>query len=109
MSSKDFHDYIIKDVFLDIPGITSKRMFGGYGLYKDGIFFAIISDDAIYFKVGPNNQADFEKKGSKPFTYAKKDGKQVVMSFWEFPPDVMEDKEELKDWVEKSVEAARNK
>ena len=105
--SKDssFHDYILQDLFAGIDGITSKRMFGGWGLYRHGIFFAIISDDKVYFKVGESNQKDYEKFGSKPFSYPMKDGTMsTLVSYWDLPADMLEDKELLEEWIEKSVQ-----
>lgn len=103
MSDKDFHDYIIYDVMSDISGVTSKRMFGGYGIYKDEILFAIISDGKLYFKVGEYNRADFEKAGSKPLMYSTKKKENIALSYWELPADIMEDKEQLKRWVSGSM------
>lgn len=106
MGKSDFHDYLTRDVFNDTDGISSRRMFGGYGFYKDGIFFGLLQDDQLYFKVGDSNKKDYEEMGSKPFKYSKKD-KEVALSFWEVPVDVLEDKERIIDWVEKAVAEAK--
>ncbi|MCR4263162.1 MAG: TfoX/Sxy family protein [Candidatus Roizmanbacteria bacterium] len=102
---KDFYEYIKTDVLNEIDGIISRAMFGGYGFYRDGIFFALISDGKLYFKVGPNNRNEYEKYGSKPFVYTGHKGKSVTMSYWELPADILEDKGQLAEWVEKAVEA----
>lgn len=103
MSDKSFFEYVVGDVLSDIDGITSRAMFGGWGIYKDGKIFAIIADGKLYFKVGDINRRDFEKRGSGPFTYMGKGGKPYAMSYWELPEDVMENKVEISDWIEKSV------
>lgn len=87
-------------------------MFGGYGIYKDEIIFALIAYDVLYFKVDATNKADYEQKGSKPFTYSQGKHKATTMSYWEVPSDILEDKEELKKWMMKAVDVsinARNK
>ena len=50
-----------------VGAITSKRMFGGVGLYAGDLFFALIDDDTLYFKVDDSNRGDFERAGSGPF------------------------------------------
>lgn len=97
--SAEFHDYVIHDVLGGIPGITSKAMFGGYGIYKDGKIFAIIVDGELYFKVDDNTVLDFKKLGSSQFTYEKKDGKKYAMNYWLLPEEIMEDNEKLELWV----------
>ena len=82
-------------------------MFGGWGIYKDGVIFAIIDDGQLYFKVGENNKADYEKEGSKPFEYPMPSGKKISLSYWELPADVMDDHERLLSWIEKSLEASK--
>ncbi len=102
-----FHDYVIGEVFREIPGVTSRPMFGDWGVYRDGIFFAIIAGGRLYFKADETNQADYEQAGSEPFVYKGKDGKKMTMSYWELPAEVMEQPDELATWVEKSLQASK--
>ncbi len=64
---QSFHDYVVQDLLEKESGITSRAMFGGWGIYKNGLIFAINSDGELYFKVGDSNRADFEKVGSHPY------------------------------------------
>ncbi len=104
----DFHDYIIGDVLIDLPNITSKRMFGGYGIYQDGYIFAIITSDSdLYFKVDESNQADYEALQSEPFVYeGHKTRKPVMMPYWRLLDEILEDRSVITEWVEKSVEVS---
>ena len=68
--------------------VTAKRMFGGWGLYRERQIFAIIADDRLYFKVDEHNRPDYEAAGSQPFTYNAK-GKRAVMSYWLVPAHVL--------------------
>ncbi|CAN5134547.1 hypothetical protein BH09PAT2_BH09PAT2_10610 [soil metagenome] len=106
MKDNSFVDYILQDVLSHIPGISSRAMFGGHGIYKDGVIFGLIANDVLYFKVGESNISDYEKAGSQPFTYSKKDGKATAMSYWGLPESVFEKKEELNEWVQKAVHAS---
>lgn len=111
MAKKDlsFYEYLRDDVFSFVPDITSKPMFGGWGFYKDGIIFGIVADGKIYFKVGELNKKDYIKKGSKPFTYPMKNGKTTTLSYWELPEDILENKNEIEDWINKSTKESLQK
>ena len=102
-----FHEFVIGDLLADIPDITSKRMFGGYGIYKSGVIFAIIADGVLYFKVNESNKSDYEKYGSKPFTYKMPGGKRYAMSYSELPEEIMESREAVHEWVHKSIAASK--
>ncbi|MEK7612287.1 MAG: TfoX/Sxy family protein [Patescibacteria group bacterium] len=106
-SSRGFHDYIVHDLCQHIAGITSRKMFGGYGIYKKGIIFAIIVDGKLFFKVGDTNKNDYESRGLKPFTYEGRGGKRYAMSYFEVPEDVLEQQELFSEWVEKAVRVNR--
>lgn len=107
--NKDFHDYIMFDVFSGLDGISSKSMFGGFGFWRHGKIFAIITDGRLYFKVGEENKKDYEKRGSRPFVYRGAKGRDIEMSYYELPADIMEDKEALVEWIEKSTSVKRKK
>ena len=104
MVSDEFISYVL-DQLSDFGEVTPRRMFGGAGLYHDGLMFALIADDILYFKVGDVNRSDYEKVGSEPFR--PDPNKQTVMSYYEVPIDVSEDRDELSSWAEKAFGAAR--
>ena len=101
-SKKDFAEYVTKDLLREIDGITYRAMFGGFSVYKNGKVFCIIIDDQIYFKVGDSNREDYKKYNSHPFTYQNK-GKEYTMSYWIVPDEILEEPDELKNWVEKAL------
>ena len=82
-------------------------MFGGVGIYAGSHFFAIIANDALYFKVDAALRDDFEKMGMKPFQPYGEDGE--TMGYYEVPADLLEDPERLRPWAEKSIAVARRK
>jgi DNA transformation protein len=101
-----FHEYVMNEVFREIIGISSRAMFGGWGIYQNGYFFALIDDGRLYFKVDETNKADYELEGSEPFVYKGKDGKKMTMNYYEVPADVLENYEKIAMWVDKAVEVA---
>jgi DNA transformation protein len=68
------------------------------------VFFGIIGDNELYFKVDAVNRRQYETLGSHPFVYEAK-GKERSMSYWLVPPSVLEDAEKLADWVSASCDA----
>jgi DNA transformation protein len=79
-------------------------MFGGVGLYCDGLFFGIIARDVLYLKVDESNRTDFERAGSRPFKpYPDRSG---TMQYYEVPLDVLESAVDLTAWARKSVSVA---
>ncbi len=102
MKDESFKDYVL-DLFTDFGDISIKSMFGGWGLYKDYIIFAIIIDGELYFKVDNSNRKDYEDYGSRSFEYTR-EGKQVALSYWLLPEEIMENKERLYDWAQVSID-----
>lgn len=94
----------IKDQLSEFADVEMKKMFGGIGIFLDGIMFGMITaQEQFMMRVGEANQQDYEAKGSKPFHHEKK-GKG--MPYWEVPVDVAEDRSELKNWATKAYDVA---
>jgi DNA transformation protein and related proteins len=85
--------------------VTSRRMFGGVGLYCDDLFFGLIDDDTLYFKVDDTTRADYEARGGKAFR-PYKDRPEVSMTYYTVPADVLDDPEELVAWARRSIAIA---
>lgn len=105
MPKREFLVFIM-DSLSTLGGISSRAMFGGHGIYKDGVIFALIADNELYFKTDDRNKSDFAARSSHPFTYKKKD-KNVSLSYWEVPVDILEDRETLIEWAKKAYLVAR--
>ena len=102
------NEYLIflKDQLADMGPVTSRRMFGGAGLYCDGVMFAIVADDMLYYKVDDTNRADYEAAGTEPFTFTYDKG-QMVMGYYEIPADVLENKDKMSQWALKALDVAQ--
>jgi DNA transformation protein len=106
--SDEFVDYVI-DQFSGWGEVSARKMFGGAGLYCDGVMFGLIADDVAYLKVDDSNREDFIKAGSSAFNPYPEKGKTYVMSYYEIPADVLEDRELLGKWARRALTAARKK
>jgi DNA transformation protein len=106
--SDEFVDYVI-DQLAGWGEVSARRMFGGAGLYCDGVMFGLIADDVAYLKVDDSNREDFVKAGSSAFKPYPEKVKSAVMSYYEIPADVLEDSELLGKWAERALAVARKK
>lgn len=80
-------------------------MFGGYGLYVDDLFVAIILADTLYLKADEQSQLHFEAGGGRRFEYTRQ-GKQQRMAFWTVPAEAMDSPALMRPWVQLAVDAA---
>ena len=80
-------------------------MFGGYGIYHQGIMFALVADDVLYLKTDEGNRARFDDRSLPAFQY-EKNGKRYSMSYNEAPGEVYDDPDDMALWANSAIEAA---
>lgn len=95
MPDSSFKDYVL-DQLRDAGPIACRAMFGGYGLYLDGRMFGIIHRERLYLKVDDASRAAYVERGMHPFQPGPK---QRLTSYYEAPPDIIEDGEQLAGWA----------
>ena len=100
--SESYRDFVLEQLGRVTP-VTGKSMFGGVGLYADGLFFALIAEDRLYFKVDDTTRPDFERLGMEPF---RPFGEDSAMGYYEVPADVVEDPVQLAPWMRKAIDVA---
>ena len=98
--SDEFLAYVL-DQFSRWGDVTARKMFGGAGLYRDGKMFGLVADDVAYLKVDDSNREEFVQAGSSPFKPYP--DKPTTMSYFEIPPEVLEEAEELARWAKCSL------
>jgi DNA transformation protein and related proteins len=103
--SESFRIFAIEQLQRTVPDVRARSMFGGVGVYAGDLFFGLMDDDILYFKVDDSNRGRFEARGMSLFRpYG--DGREV-MQYYEVPADVLEDVDLLAAWVQASVAVAR--
>jgi DNA transformation protein and related proteins len=85
--------------------VAARRMFGGYGLFRGGIMFAIVVEETLYLKTDDGNRGAFEAVGMAPFRYQRA-GKLVALSYHELPAELLDAGEDLAAWAEDAFAAA---
>ena len=95
----------IEDLLSPFAPVSVRRMFGGAGVYHDGVMFALIAEDTLYLKADRETVEDFKAAGSSPFEYRGKN-RRVSLSYWQLPERLYEDADELAEWASRAYAAA---
>lgn len=105
MSRKqDFADYVL-ELMNEQGRYRARPMFGGYGIYRDDLMIAIVSDNRLYFKADAQSCGEFERRGLQPFSYSSR-GRMVALKYYEAPPDVFDDPDSMNEWAQRAHQAA---
>ena len=102
--NNEFVNYLM-EMMEPMGGISSRAMFGGYGIYKDGVMFALIAEDTLYLKVDDFNRFEFERLDLEPFVYTK-GKKPTTMSYNRAPEGALDTSDEMIRWAQLGFEAA---
>jgi DNA transformation protein len=102
-----FRTFVLEALGRVAPAVRDRPMFGGVGVYAGELFFALIDEDQLYFKVDDQNRPDFEARGMGPFRPFGEGGE--VMQYYEVPGELLEDIEELRPWVQAAIAVAARK
>jgi len=97
------------DLFQAFGRITVRRMFGGAGLFVDGLMIGLVMDERIYLKTDDQTRAAFIAERCEPFTYGAKGGKRVSLGYYAIPDRLLDDPEEFADWARAAERVARAK
>jgi len=104
--SDDFLAYILDQVSA-WGDVTVRKMFGGAGLYRDGKMFGLVADNVLYLKVDDTNRDKYVAAGSAPFKPYP--DKPAIQSYFEIPPDILEDPEVLIEWAKESLSVQKKR
>ena len=87
--------------------VQVRRMFGGAGLFADGVMFGLVSDGQIYLKADAAAAPHFEAEGCRPFEYSTAKGKRALTSYWRLPDRLYDDADELARWAKAALAIAQ--
>lgn len=104
----EFVEFLLEQL-APLGTLRAKAMFGGYGIYCDEIFFAIVAGDILYIKADEQSKAEFTCLGLIPFSYSKKDGSVQSMAYYPLPEEALEEAESMMFWARKGIAAALRK
>lgn len=95
----------IEDIFAPFGPVTTRRMFGGTGIYHKGVIIALEAYGEILLKADAVSRPDFEAAGACQWVYEGKGGKPAAMPYWSVPDTALDDAEEFARWAQKAYEA----
>lgn len=104
-TSAEFLDFVTEQMTGFGP-VNIRRMFGGAGVFRDGVMFALIANEVLYFKADETTEGDFMSEGLAPFTYETKRSPRTVMSYWRAPERCLDDPDEMTEWCRKALAVA---
>jgi DNA transformation protein and related proteins len=93
----EFVEFVLEQMASAGP-VRARRMFGGYGLYLAEHFVAIILNEKLFLKANDSTQAEFEARGLEPLVFRMK-SRQIAAQYFEAPPEVFDDPEEMTRWL----------
>jgi len=99
MKRDSFKEFVL-DQLAEMEFVTCRAMFGGFGLYRRDVFFGILHKGRLYFKTNDRTRPAYEQYGMKPF---RPSDKQTLKNYYEVPPDILENGEELILWAEQAA------
>lgn len=100
----EFTDYL-PELLESLGTVRLRRMFGGHGVFLDGLMFGLVADDVLYLKTDAVNRPDYESQRLTQFTYIK-GGRPVKLSYHEAPASIYDDTEQAAEWAGRAFEAA---
>jgi DNA transformation protein len=105
MTASDAFVEHLKDSLRELAPVTVRRMFGGAGVYADGVMFGLVADDTLYLKVDDETKSAFEAEGLAAFTY-ESNGRSIALSYWRIPERLLDDPDEMLSWAKTALGVA---
>jgi len=96
----------LEELFSVVPGTQIRRMFGGVGVFRHGLMYALgTSDGAVALKADAETVPAFEAEGCREWVYEMK-GVPKGMGYWYIPERLFDEPEELRNWALAAFDAA---
>ena len=107
MVASDGFAEFLRERLAPLGRVTLRRMCGKTGVFCDGLMFAMVTEDTLYFRVDDHNRAAFEEAGAFPPLNYEKGGRTIDLSFWRAPERLLDEPDEFVTWARTALAAAR--
>jgi DNA transformation protein len=108
MPSRDPLVEYLLELLAPLGSMQARRMFGGWGVYADGIMIGLVAGEALHLKADEQTRAVFEKAGGAPFVFDTK-SKSVATSYWSLPDEALDSPDAMQPWARMALDAALRK
>src|SRR5437016_3898459 len=105
-ASASFAEFL-RELLLPLGPLTLRRMFGKTGVFCDGVMFAMVADNTLYFRVDELNRAELKEAEAFPPLSYQKQGSAIDLAFWRAPERLFDEPDELVSWAQSALAAAR--
>ena len=105
--SPSFKEFLAEQL-AGVGSFAIRRMFGGAGVFADGVMFGLIDQDTLYLKTDKAGAKVFEAEGATAFTYETKDGTHTLGSYWQVPERLYDEPDEMTAWARRALSVARS-
>src|SRR5260221_6269567 len=96
----------LEELFAAVEGATLRKMFGGIGVFKEGLMFALVANDALYMKADETTSPKFAAEGFGQWIYPGRD-RPVPMPYWQVPARLFDDPDKFPEWALIAFDVAR--
>jgi len=103
--SNEYAEYVM-ELLEPIGRLHKARFFGGVALSHDGVQFAMLMDNSLYFVVDDSTRPNYEQRGMHAFSYLTKKGRIQIRKYFELPEAVLTDSEQVRQWAQASLRIA---
>ena len=105
VASDEFQSFL-QEQLIPLGDVGMRRMFGKTGVFCEGVMFGMVTDDTLYLRVDDGNRDAFAEAAAFPPLNYEKQGRLLDLSFWRAPDRLLDDSEELLQWVRIALSAA---
>lgn len=104
-----FHEFVA-ELLHGLGPVSIRRMFGGAGVFREGLMFGLLSDDTIYMKADADLRAALLAEGCAPFLWTRPTtGETVDLGYVSLPSSAMDDPDEAVHWARRAFAVAQAK
>src|SRR6476469_3694789 len=105
VASETYADFL-REQLAPLGHLSLRRMFGKTGVFCNGVMFAMVTENTLYFRVDELNRVTFkEAEAFPPLNYEKK-GDTIDLAFWRVPERLFDEPDEFVAWAQAALAAA---
>ena len=97
-NSKDFVAHVL-EMMRSAGSASARAMFGGHGVYLEGLIVGIVDDDVLYLKTDDATRAAYVERELPPFRYRGHDGEWHVTGYFRAPDEALESPPAMHEWL----------